>query len=365
MKKTTALKSAIAACTLQLKAGEKRVQLFPDGKFQSIDGRPDDVTGGFWLMDQVAADQVLAAARARQNDYVVDYEHQTLLCAENGLPAPAAGWLKGAQLEYIPGEGLFANNPEWVGPAQGFIDNEQYRYLSPVFHYDKNTGRVQLFRHAAITNDPGIDGMHDLVAALKHQSNTETSTDTTGEIPMNEFLKKLLAALGIEITDADLGDESKLKGLVDQAIAKAGEHKTKAEGAETAIAALKASGGKVDLTKYVPIALAENLRDQVAALKAGSDVTQLDQLIGDARKDGRLVEAEEDWARSLAKENGFAALKGLLDKRPPVAALKGLQTVETPHQKKGSEADALTVEDLAICKNFGIDPEDYKKIRSA
>ncbi len=365
MKKTTALKSAIAACTFQLKAGETRIQLFPDGKFQALDGRPGDVPGGFWLMDQAAADQVIAAARARQNDYVVDYEHQTLLSAENGQPAPAAGWLKGTEFEYVPGEGFFANNPDWTTKAAGFLDADEYRYFSPVFHYDPATGRVQHFYHGALTNDPGLDSMAAVVAALKHQSTTETSPDTTGEIPMNKLLQQLLAAIGIEVTDAELADETKLKALVDQAVVQVGEQKTKATTAEGEVAALKASGGKVDLTKYVPIALAESLRDQVAALKAGSDVTQLDQLIGDARKDGRLVEAEEDWARAVAKENGFAALKGLLDKRPPVAALKGLQTTETPPQKKTPEGDGLTADDLAVCKNFGIDPEDFKKSRSA
>lgn len=362
MKNTTAKTSAIAACTFQLKAGETRIQLFPDGKFQAIDGRPGDVPGGFWLMDQVAADQVIAAARARQNDYVVDYEHQTMLAAENGQPAPAAGWLKGATFEYIPGEGLFANNPNWTAAAADYIAADQYRYFSPVFHYDRTTGRVQLFRHAALVNDPGIDGMDKVVAALK---NTITDTTTEEEILMNELLKKLLAAIGIELTDADLTDENKLKELVDQAVTKVDEQKSKATAAEGEVAALKASSGKPDLTKFVPIDVADALRGQLAALKAGSDVDQLDKLIGDARADGRLVEAEEAWAREVAKDNGIAALKTLLDKRPPVAALKGLQTDATKKPGTADKGDQLTAEDLAVCKAFGIDPAEYRKSRSA
>lgn len=362
MKKTSASTSAIAACTFQLKAGETRIQLFPDGKFQALDGRPDDVPGGFWLMDQVAADQVIAAARARQNDYVIDYEHQTLLAAENGQPAPAAGWLKGVEFEYVPGEGFFANSPNWTTKAAGFLASDEYRYFSPVFQYDPATGRVQLFRHGALTNDPGLDGMAT-VAALKH---TTTDDDTPQEETlMNELLKKLLAAIGIDITDADLADENKLKELVDQAVSQVGEQKTKATTAEGEVAALKASGGKVDLTQYVPIAVADELRGQVAALSANAGTAELNALISTARAEGRLLASEEKWARDLAEENGTAALKALIDKRPAVAALKGLQSKENPTKKPGDEGDALSAEDLAVCKNAGIDPADYRKNLSA
>lgn len=332
--------------------------MLPDGEFSAEDGRPVDVPGRRWLMDQIAADQLLADLRKRVNKIVIDYEHQTLLSEENGKPAPAAGWLSGTAFEYEPGAGLFARNPKWVGEAAGYIENEQYAYLSSVFEYDRKTGRPTRFRHAALTNDPALDGMAAL-AALKH---TTTDDETTQEETlMNELLKKLLAAIGIDITDADLADENKLKELVDQAASQAGEQKTKAEAAAGEVAALKASAGKTDLTKFVPIAVADELRGQLAALKAGSDVEQLDKLIKDALDDGRLFKAEQDWARELGDEQGVAVLKSLLDKRQPVAALKGMQTNETRSKKPGVEGDALGAEDLAVCKNAGIDPADYRK----
>lgn len=332
--------------------------MLPDGEFSAEDGRPVDVPGRRWLMDQIAADQLLADLRKRVNKIVIDYEHQTLLSEENGKPAPAAGWLKGTEFEYEPGAGLFARNPKWVGEAAGYIENEQYAYLSSVFEYDRKTGRPTRFRHAALTNDPALDGMAAL-AALKH---TTTDDDTTQEETlMNELLKKLLAAIGIDITDADLADENKLKELVDQAVSQAGEQKTKAEAAEGEVAALKASGGKPDLTKFVPIAVANELRGQVAALSANAGTVELDTLISSARAEGRLVASEEKWARDLSEQNGFAALKALLDQRPAVAALKGLQTNDTQSKKPGGEGDALSAEDLAVCKNAGIDPADYRK----
>lgn len=362
MKKTAHLKSGVAACSFQLSAGAERIQLLPDGEFSAADGRPFDVPSRRWLMDQVAADMLLAGLRDRVNKIVIDYEHQTLLSEENGKPAPAAGWLKGTEFEYEPGAGLFARNPKWVGEAAGYIENEQYAYLSSVFDYDRKTGRPTRFRHAALVNDPALDGMVAL-AALKH---TTTDDDTTQEETlMNELLKKLLAAIGIDITDADLADENKLKELVDQAVSQVGEQKTKATTAEGEVAALKASTGKVDLTQYVPIAVADELRGQVAALSANAGTAELDALISTARAEGRLIASEEKWARDLAEENGTAALKALIDKRPAVAALKGLQSKENPAKKPGEEGDALSAEDLAVCKNAGIDPADYRKNLSA
>lgn len=60
------------------------------GKFRATDGRPHDVP--HWFIDADLAAQIIAEFEARANRTVVDYEHQTLLAAQNGQPAPAAGW---------------------------------------------------------------------------------------------------------------------------------------------------------------------------------------------------------------------------------------------------------------------------------
>jgi phage I-like protein len=77
---------------------------------------------------------LIAAADARQTPYVIDYEHQTLRSAKNGLPAPASGWFK--KLEWREGVGLFAVDVEWTDAAAAAIDAGEYRFISPVFLYD-------------------------------------------------------------------------------------------------------------------------------------------------------------------------------------------------------------------------------------
>ena len=96
-------------------------------------------------------------------DMVIDYEHQTLNKATNGQPAPAAGWFKG--LEWRDGLGLFMVQIEWTERAREMIASGEYRYLSPVFGFDSQTGAVTYVHSVALTNDPALIGLSDLAAA--------------------------------------------------------------------------------------------------------------------------------------------------------------------------------------------------------
>lgn len=87
-RKTPPNNLGIAACAISVTpTGE--VQLFPAGKFRAVDGRPKDAP--HWFVDAKMAASIIADFEARQNDTVIDYEHQTMLASQNGQPAPAAG----------------------------------------------------------------------------------------------------------------------------------------------------------------------------------------------------------------------------------------------------------------------------------
>ncbi len=99
----------------------------------------------------------------RADDFVIDYEHQTIQASKNGQPAPAAGWFK--RLEWREGQGLFAVDVRWTARAAAMIVAREYRYISPVFGFDPTTGEVQSLQSAAITNNPALDGLTDIAAA--------------------------------------------------------------------------------------------------------------------------------------------------------------------------------------------------------
>ncbi len=351
--------------TRDISGAHNRVQILPDGYFKPTDNRTIDTPNGQWLMDEQAFGDIQALAERRTNDFHFDYEHQTLNSDENGKPAPAAGWFK--KLDYVPGEGLFAVDVDWTVPAAQFIKNKEYRYTSAVFTYDKSTGRPLQLLHVALTNDPALDGMKaitSLKASLKAAltKNTNHSTTPTGETPMNEALTLMLGLLGIAHTDDDLSNTAALTAIQDKAKTAIAALKTKADKADSQteeIAALKAKNdkadGAVDLTKFVPKDVYDAAITQVAALKAGSDKNSIEQLLKD-NKD-KVFASEQDYLTSFGEQQGFAALKTMLNARPAIAALKTTQT-----QDKKAPSDnvaALTVEQKYTADQLGISHKDY------
>lgn len=144
-------------------AGFKEFRVLPAGVFRAADGsgRPADVGG--WLMNERIAHQIMASLAARREDVMIDYEHQSLKVAENGKPAPAAGWFK--RVAWREGDGLYAVDVQWTQQAATMIASKEYRYVSPVFTFDKRTGEVTGLMSLGLTNQPALNGLTDLAAA--------------------------------------------------------------------------------------------------------------------------------------------------------------------------------------------------------
>jgi len=343
-----------------------RVQLFPDGTFKAKDGRPWEVTSGHWLMDNLAFQLISDDAAKRENDFHFDYEHQTLNAEFNGEPAPAAGWFR--EFEYIEGEGLFALNVKWTPKAAEFIKNSEYRFTSPVFTYDIESGRILSIQHAALTNDPALDGMK-AVEALKSRQTSLTKTNPTGENHMPDLLKVLLGKIGIEIPEDFETNTAALKQVETDAITAIAALKTKADKsgnlekdlntAQQNVAALKAGGSKeVDPSKFVPIATYNAVNTELAALKNGTDENSVEQLLKDnaAKITGQ---ADRDYLATVGKSQGAAALKAMLEPRVAIAALT---TTQTKGKKKPADENTgeLTADQIAVCKNMNITQAQFK-----
>lgn len=340
--------TAIAVCSFAIQSG-KALQIFPASDFRGSSGRPVGLKS--WKINSDIAQKIIARVAAKVNDLLIDYEHQTLETEKNGKEAPASGWIKRASLEWREGEGLFANDYKWTAKAKGFIDDDAYRYLSPVFSYNKITGEIIDLLHIGLVNTADIDGM-DQVAAAKF------TPQPNQEIQMDE-LKKLLG-LKQDATQEDVLAACK----ANQDLIKANETeiaalKAKVQEGDTEVAALKAKSGAADPAKFVPIEVVTQLQTEVAALKASVDESDVDDLVTVALKSGQLIPAQEQWARDLAKQHGVAALKSYVDSAPQIAALKGQQTDGRSFDKDGGAV--LNETEIAVCKQLGISEEDYKQ----
>lgn len=335
---------ALAALTVALgAAADQPLQLLPAGEFRGNDGRPDNAPA--WRLDRAVAERVIAAARARGTRIAIDYEHQTLYAEKNGQPAPAAGWIDPAELEWREGAGLFARRVEWTARAARMIAEGEYRYFSPVFAYAKGRGDVLALRLGALTNNPGLDGM--LAVAL-------SSLSIQQETPVNETLNKLLAQLGLP---ADTSEEDALAGVA--------ALKSKADqvaGLQTEVAALKAQAP--DPAKYVSVATMTELQGQVAALSAQIAQGEAGQVIDQAVRDGKLLPAQRTWAESLGKTD-LAALKSYVATAPKIAPADGQRQTRGDPDKGATGGAGLTEAELAVCTSMGLDPAEFAKHKEA
>ena len=134
------------------------MRILPNGVFRANDGRPQGLPG--WKMDAGDAASVIAASLSGGKDILIDYEHQSILAAQNGQPVPAAGWFN--RLEWRDGEGMFAIGIKWNDKAKTMIASREYRYVSQVFCFDGATGDVQRIVSVAITNNPALPSLTDL-----------------------------------------------------------------------------------------------------------------------------------------------------------------------------------------------------------
>lgn len=339
---------SVAVLTFEVK-GDGSFRVLPAGTFMSRDGRPAVVEGrktgiAHWHLDATTAAALINQVNQTAIELVIDYEHQTLLTAKNGQPAPAAGWWK--SLEWREGDGLYVIDPRWTARAKNFLDAEEYKYISPVFDYDK-TGKPTRLRHIALTNDPGLDFQPGLQAALSAKFSAAT---TNQENEMPELLKKLLAALKL---NEDATEEQALAALtqIQTDAAKTGE-------LETQVAALKSA--TPDPAQYAPVGTVAELQAQVAALTNDKVEREVGEVVNGAMLEGKLLPAQEGWARNLGKSN-LAALKEYI-KDAAVVVPGGTQTGgKTP----AGETNVATDSDTAVCSMLGIDVEEFNKTKAS
>ncbi|MDL2266775.1 phage protease [Desulfovibrio sp. OttesenSCG-928-G15] len=332
------------------------VQLFPDGEFSAVDGRPGNLPKcetKVWRMDADIAATLITDIAALKTSMVFDYEHQTLGARDNGQPAPASGWLQ--SLVYVPGRGLFGR-VNWTARAATFIAEQEYRYLSPTFTFCRKTGRITRLLHAALTNTPALDGLA-AIAAARHFF-THDNPGTGMEEHMPEWLKKLFGLLGL---DADATAEAATRAITDLA-AKA----ARADAAEIALATAKAeTTGSVDALAALQQEFTA-LRAELAEAREAKGREKLDAQILAALADGRLPKAMGDWARGLAKSNP-EALEAYLSKAQPIAALKNMQTQAPDKTAPGAAADenavALSEEEKYAAEQLGMSHADYAKAK--
>lgn len=343
------MKLTLAACSFEIdKAKYGRIQLLPYGKFRATDGRPTDVEA--WYVTDTNGADVVALANSQKNPLPIDYEHQILHSQQNGKEAPSAGWM---EYLYFNPQGIFAD-VRWTDKAAEYIKNGEYRYISAVFAYDTN-GYVRKIFHAALTNNPALDGMDEVMVAASAQFFNQQKDEPEMDKKLLEALCTLFV-LKADASEAEITEKvtalSAAKG--DSQVAVLDVYAKLAE-KEQSVVTLTAQVDKPDPAKFVPVEQVAALQADFNKLKNSVETDKKEALIQAALSQGKLSPALKEWAQSLSIE----ALTGYLDKATPIAALAGgHQANEDPNK---DNVVALSAAEQAAARALGMTEAEFIK----
>lgn len=280
------------------------VHLIPAGTFSGRDGR------GPYTLD---GDAVLAAFEAAAIDLPIDYEHQSMDAADKSGPVPAAGWIKALEKRE---DGLWAQ-VTWTPRAADLLINKEYRFLSPVFRYEPETGRVV-----------ALDG-----AGLTHTPNLHLKTAASQGDPMDELLEHLRHTFNLPTL-----------ATVDDILAEIDKLKAAAQAAQSR---------EPDPAQYVPVAMHQQVAAELARLQAEIAAQRAEAAVSDAMRAGKLAPTQKDWALAYASRDaeGFAAFIAA----QPVIVQPG-EASSAPDKAAHAQ---LTESDLVAARLLGMSREAF------
>lgn len=293
---------------------------------------------GDFVVDDESFNLINRHFENRGLDLVIDYEHQTL----KDVQAPAGGWIK----KLVKTKDAIAAQVEWTAKAKQYLENKEYKYLSPVVICRKNDGKAVALHSVALTNTPAIDGMFALVNSI------DISSPAGAEGGNSMELKKIVALLGLpeDATETD--------------VEKAIQELKKQEKAEEVVAnktimdllELKADAKTEDVAaKIMELkGTADKTKDEmILELKRRMDERDAEELVTMALKQGKISAAQKTWAKEYALKDaeGFQAF---VAKAPAVVPIG--KTGSAGYQKEETDTEL----DPKILKNLGVSMEDIK-----
>lgn len=246
-----------------------------------------------------------------------DIEHATELLAPQGHPAPAQGWIEELQIR----DGQIFGRIEWNEDGCEVLCEKKYRWYSPAFRYDQN-GSVTALSSAGLTNKPNL-----YTPAL----NSEGSTVLLPE--------KVAQALGLQTTASD-------------------------DDAVSAIAALKTAEQVAlnrqqapDPTKFITVEthqLALNRAESAEQQLKTREEADVSALVESAITDGKIAPANKAMYLALCRtEEGRTQFKSFVATAPKIVAQ------DPSHQAKPGEKGALSDDELALCRQMAVSPEEF------
>lgn len=294
--------------------------------------------GRRWRLSDPAA--VVDAFVARQRELVVDWEHATEVRAPQGLDAPAAAWIDA--VEARP-DGLWGRTSRWTERAAQQVVGAEYRYLSPVFDFDPQTGEIVRLASVGLTNTPNLT-----LTALNRE-----------EPAAVELTAELLERLRYLFNLPTLAGPAEIKAELEKLIAGMGDALGTAAnriGAAAAVATALNRAVTPDLARFVPradydavLARAANAEQRIAERERAEHAAAVEREIEAALAAGKIVPATADYHRATCRDaDGLARFRDFVAASPVIGAPSGLGARPT----LATAANRVTVP-----AGYSVDPE--------
>lgn len=288
------------------------------------------------------AEAIIANYHQRGKDLVIDYDHQSVI---EGVQALAAGWITALTID---DEGLRAQC-EWTQAGAAHLAAREYRYHSPVIIFRKGGKHPIALHSVALTNHPALHQYAPLVAQ-------DTPTPNKDTHQMNEYLKQLAELTGVTVSlddNAENADQTAQNVICERIKALAAVENEANEFLKGMDAKTFADvAGKMQ--GMCPIAEKNELANRLAVIEAEKAVAQ-------AFADGKLVEAQRQWANDYAVKN-LEAFNEFVAKAPAILPLNDQgKNLDKPLPKEDKKKDELSDAERKILKALGVSKQAYLK----
>lgn len=318
------------------------IELLPAGPaITGADGRA-------WTLPDPQA--LVAAFAQRHAALVVDWEHASEHRAPHGLDAPAAGWIDQLAVR----DGAVWGRVTWTEKAAAQIAAREYRYLSPVFSYQKADQRIVQLLSVGLTNQPNLP-----LTAL----NAETPAMDDSLLEQLRYLFNLPTLATVADIRAQL---EQLIAQLDAQTATAGQRLSLSE----YLTAVNTKAETPPLDRFVPradydaaLARASNAEQQLATLATERRAATIQTLLDRALTERKIAPATVDYYRAMCQtEDGIAQFEAFLAKAPAlIGAASGLDQQPPP---AADSPEAGFAANAALRAEFG-DFETYRAFQAA
>jgi phage I-like protein len=268
----------------------------------------------------------------------IDENHSTDLSAPKGGASPAFGWMKNLCADE---SGAVWADVEWTERGRDAVSKKEYRFISPVFAFNKE-GEINCILRAALTNSPNLN-LPALNSERLENINEERKT----------MDKTLLAALGLPET-----------ANITEALAA-----VQALNASKPKADVQTDRSPVDLTAYAPRAdlnameaRASAAEKQLAELNAAQLKKDAEAAVDEAIKNRKIAPASKaEYLALCATQDGLNRFKNIMVATPAIIGDGNQAPEETP--PAGGSGVALNAEETAVARAMGYTVEEYQKIK--